>query len=149
MNELMLRLIREEQEAIAGPCPCGEYPIPSWVLSAMERYAIALLVESDRVNAGAQNAAENMGGRSSCKVLMYGKTDPPQDCDWPFCGCDPHATKVIEALQEMGWGATNELFECIARLNRLSNPFIVTNHSDLQSARIEAQKLLKGARCPK
>lgn len=30
-------------------------------------------------------------------------TDPPQDCDWPFCGCDHHATKVLEALQECGW----------------------------------------------
>jgi len=28
----------------------------------------------------------------------------PQDCDWPFCGCDERATEVIEALQECGWG---------------------------------------------
>jgi hypothetical protein len=28
--------------------------------------------------------------------------DPPQDCDWPVCGCDPYADKVIEALQESG-----------------------------------------------
>lgn len=27
----------------------------------------------------------------------------PQDCDWPYCGCDETATKVIEALQEQGW----------------------------------------------
>ena len=26
----------------------------------------------------------------------------PQDCDWPVCGCDPHADKVIAALQESG-----------------------------------------------
>lgn len=26
----------------------------------------------------------------------------PQDCDWPMCGCDPHADKVIAALQECG-----------------------------------------------
>lgn len=26
----------------------------------------------------------------------------PQDCDWPVCGCDPHAENVIEALQESG-----------------------------------------------
>lgn len=30
------------------------------------------------------------------------KTDPPQDCDWPLCGCDPQAQKVIDALQEAG-----------------------------------------------
>lgn len=28
--------------------------------------------------------------------------DPPQDCDWPWCGCDPAADKVIEALEEQG-----------------------------------------------
>lgn len=26
----------------------------------------------------------------------------PADCDWPGCGCDPHATKVIAALEESG-----------------------------------------------
>jgi len=29
--------------------------------------------------------------------------DPPQDCDAPFCGCDPAWTKTIEMLQECGW----------------------------------------------
>jgi hypothetical protein len=24
--------------------------------------------------------------------------DPPQDCGWPDCGCDPHANKVLEAV---------------------------------------------------
>ena len=28
--------------------------------------------------------------------------DPPQDCNWPFCGCDPYADKVIAAIQEFG-----------------------------------------------
>lgn len=27
----------------------------------------------------------------------------PGECDWPLCGCDPHATKVIESLLEQGW----------------------------------------------
>lgn len=27
----------------------------------------------------------------------------PADCDWPLCGCDPHADKVIEALNEGGF----------------------------------------------
>jgi hypothetical protein len=46
----------------------------------------------------AQEAARGF----TCAVRAAGKTDPPQDCDWPFCGCDPHATKVVEALQESG-----------------------------------------------
>lgn len=32
----------------------------------------------------------------------------PQDCDWPVCGCDPQADKVIAALQEMGFGPTGQ-----------------------------------------
>jgi hypothetical protein len=28
--------------------------------------------------------------------------DPPQDCNWPLCGCDPYADKVIAALAEAG-----------------------------------------------
>lgn len=27
----------------------------------------------------------------------------PSDCNWPVCGCDPHANKVIEALEESGY----------------------------------------------
>jgi hypothetical protein len=30
--------------------------------------------------------------------------DPPQDCNFPFCGCFAIATKTIEVLQECGWG---------------------------------------------
>lgn len=30
-----------------------------------------------------------------------GGNDPP-DCNWPICGCDPYASKVISALDEMG-----------------------------------------------
>jgi hypothetical protein len=26
----------------------------------------------------------------------------PQDCDWPFCGCDPVAGQVLAAIQESG-----------------------------------------------
>lgn len=26
----------------------------------------------------------------------------PADCNWPVCGCDPYADKIISALQEMG-----------------------------------------------
>lgn len=29
----------------------------------------------------------------------------PGECNWPDCGCDPHATKVIESLLEQGWRA--------------------------------------------
>lgn len=37
-----------------------------------------------------------------CRVREAGKTDPPQDCNWPFCGCDPYAIKVMDAIEESG-----------------------------------------------
>ena len=42
-------------------------------------------------------------GTWNCKARAanMGANDP-QDCDWPVCGCDPYADKVIEALQESG-----------------------------------------------
>lgn len=46
--------------------------------------------------------SETEAGRA-CKARA-GRTDAndPQDCNWPVCGCDPHADKVIAALDEMG-----------------------------------------------
>lgn len=26
-----------------------------------------------------------------------------QDCDWPICGCDPYASKVLNAIEESGF----------------------------------------------
>lgn len=40
----------------------------------------------------------------TCKVRAAGLTDPPQDCDWPNCGCDPYADKVLAALEEQAPG---------------------------------------------
>lgn len=52
----------------------------------------------------AQPAGPSCGAPSrACKANRT--ADPPQDCDWPFCGCDEHATKVIETLVECGWSA--------------------------------------------
>ena len=38
--------------------------------------------------------------KSGCPALS---SFEPMDCDWPVCGCDPAATKVIESLLESGW----------------------------------------------
>lgn len=37
-----------------------------------------------------------------CKAQLT--ADPPQDCDWPSCGCDPYADKVLAALEEAAPG---------------------------------------------
>jgi hypothetical protein len=35
---------------------------------------------------------------SKCKAQPT--ADPPQDCNWPWCGCDPAVDKVLAAIQE-------------------------------------------------
>lgn len=52
-------------------------------------------VRSDEAGRGVPPASPICAARK-------GLPDPPQDCDWPLCGCDPHAEKVIEALKEAG-----------------------------------------------
>lgn len=37
-----------------------------------------------------------------CAARKYNGPDTPADCDWPVCGCDPQADKVIAALDESG-----------------------------------------------
>jgi hypothetical protein len=49
----------------------------------------------------AELAAARELGPWKCKANPT--ADPPQDCDFPFCGCDPNAINVIETLQESGW----------------------------------------------
>lgn len=41
-----------------------------------------------------------------------GGVDPanPQDCDWPHCGCDPSATRVLNQLTEEGATIVTEAF---------------------------------------
>lgn len=41
--------------------------------------------------------------------------DPPQDCNWPMCGCDPEANDVFEALVESGLTIVPEEVEKSAR----------------------------------
>lgn len=54
-----------------------------------------------------------------CRASIYSSPDPV-DCSWPHCGCDERASKVVESLQEEGWGdlwpwrrAVTALLDCI------------------------------------
>lgn len=29
--------------------------------------------------------------------------ETPPDCDWPYCGCDPKASEVLDALAKQGY----------------------------------------------
>lgn len=55
----------------------------------------------------------------SCAARAQGTAggNDPADCDWPLCGCDPYALKVVEALHESGWRSPTEI-EQYARKTR-------------------------------
>lgn len=38
-----------------------------------------------------------------CAARRSVGANDPQDCNWPLCGCDDHANKVIETLNESGF----------------------------------------------
>lgn len=38
-----------------------------------------------------------------CATRQRGITLDPQDCDWPVCGCDPLASKVLDTIAESGF----------------------------------------------
>ena len=43
-------------------------------------------------------------GRPFCKARAAAAAggNEGQDCDWPWCGCDPVADRVLAAIQEQG-----------------------------------------------
>lgn len=47
---------------------------------------------------------KDAGFSFACAARKQGTAggNDPADCNWPFCGCDPYASKVIESLQECG-----------------------------------------------
>lgn len=61
-------------------------------------------------------AAFRCGARGSVGANL------PQDCNWPICGCDPYAGKVIAALQECDllYERSGERRELIEALNNLA-----------------------------
>jgi hypothetical protein len=66
-------------------------------LRAMIRARLEVGLEGWRGGSAGAASAFKCKARSA----NMGANDP-QECDWPVCGCDPHADKVIEALQESG-----------------------------------------------
>lgn len=69
------------------------------VLAQAELKALKARLEAD-IEALANKPSASISGGWKCGARA--SIDPPQDCDWPFCGCDPYANKVMETLQECG-----------------------------------------------
>jgi flagellar biosynthesis/type III secretory pathway protein FliH len=69
-----------------------------WAAREIER----LRERADEHEAAMQKAFNSgfQADRPSFRCCAQRTADPPQDCDWPTCGCDDYASKVIAALQE-------------------------------------------------
>jgi len=52
-----------------------------------------------------------------CSADMY--SDPPRDCDAPYCGCNPAWLQCMEMLQEIGWQTPDEVRSIEARIREL------------------------------
>jgi hypothetical protein len=82
--------------ATSETCGCGSDPVQMvglwWLGFATREQAEAAAA---KVNAKPWECASRKQGTA-------GGNDPAE-CNHPFCGCDPNATKVVESLQESGW----------------------------------------------
>lgn len=47
----------------------------------------------------------------NARVTNYGD---PKDCNWPYCGCDPHAERVMKSAREQGWHSPGDFEEAEA-----------------------------------
>ena len=61
---------------------------------------IVLAPEAAEALKAAREENERLKGRPCFATIS---TDPPQDCDAPYCGCNPAWHECIEMLQESGW----------------------------------------------
>lgn len=55
--------------------------------------------------------------RWKCAAQQQGTAggNDPAECNWPMCGCDLYATKVVETLSESGWTSRDARREAILR----------------------------------
>lgn len=74
---------------------------------------------------------EAKGQKAECAARKAGTPNGsyPQDCDWPFCGCDPKANKVIEAIEESGFRIVKPTPSAGGRQpeGRCAHPFVWPN----------------------
>ena len=65
-----------------------------------------LIALKRQLTAAQSDVARLTKGNRKCAATL--PADPPMDCDFPFCGCDPVWQDVIKALQECGWHSKEE-----------------------------------------
>lgn len=60
-------------------------------------------LEEAGFESGPSDPSSTRSGRWVCAARQRGITLDPQDCDWPVCGCDPLANKVLDTIAESGF----------------------------------------------
>lgn len=70
---------------------------------------LAKMCEASGLSLGAAKAREMatavdeaLAGQWKCAASISIGAHDPQECDWPVCGCDPAANKVIDGLADRG-----------------------------------------------
>jgi hypothetical protein len=80
--------------------------LPGLRCRAIETEQALTLLGDIAIRALTAAPAETVGGWK-CGADRYGPD--PQDCNWPYCGCDPHAERVMSDLAEHGWYTPDEV----------------------------------------
>ncbi len=102
-------------EKTTGDCSCGDPDIRLCLTMieemAEERHLLhSSIGKGDRFwgcsKSPCKKASEFLRGkqRPFCKASAAGTAggNDPQDCDWPWCICDPVAGRVLAAISEQG-----------------------------------------------
>jgi|SRR5688572_755764 len=72
---------------------------------------------------------EKVKGRRCAATIS---TDPPSDCDAPFCGCNPEWHVALDAARESGWLNSSEASKLQAELAELRKPVAVEVNPDVE-----------------
>jgi hypothetical protein len=145
--EPFFRLAREVLNPIDGERPWHADSKDWMVVFSFAGQSITL---GDLRRAAALSTVPEVGVR--CVAKSSSAADP-QDCDWPYCGCDPRATKVVEALIEQGWEPAalqpqakpigreelERIIDCTARIKRQHDSIgracdVIENANDIADA---------------
>ncbi len=87
------------------------------IATAAEREVLLearLEIEREKKTPDCRTEFEHASDRSQITHLLHQLNEPficqarnqhpdPAECDWPFCGCDEKASRVLQNLQENGW----------------------------------------------
>lgn len=88
-----------------GPAvPDALWEVRSMAAQIINDECLTADISTEQCDALTQPQAVERGAKFECAARKQGTAggNDPAECDWPMCGCDEHATRVIEALQECG-----------------------------------------------